>query len=77
MGWRELVRETWDIIPIFLLLLVGGAIALRSGTTGIGEKQSVRRLAKNVSQIALRLVGYMAVLLMIQYCIGLRPTLGW
>ena len=31
MGPGSLLRETWEVIPILLLLLVGGLIALRSG----------------------------------------------
>jgi hypothetical protein len=77
MGWRELVRETWDLVPIFLLLVVGGAIAIQSGHAGMGERRDFRQLAQNLSQIVFRLVGYMTVLTLIQYCIGLRPMLGW
>ena len=31
----------------------------------------------NLSQMPLRIIGYVAVLLALQYWIGLRPLLGW
>ncbi len=63
--------------PILFLLVVGAIIALRSG---VGELQSGRdylQIAGNLSQMILRVVGYVAILLALQYLIGLRPSLGW
>ncbi len=63
--------------PILILLAVGAIIALRSG---VGELQSGRdylRIAGNLTQMILRVVGYVAILLAVQYLIGLRPSLGW
>jgi len=65
------------IVPILFLLAVGAIIALRSG---VGELQTGRdylQIAGNLSQMILRVVGYVAILLAIQYLIGLRPSLGW
>ena len=65
------------IVPIVLLLAVGAIIALRSG---VGELQTGRdymQIAGNLSQMILRVVGYVAILLAVQYLIGLRPSLGW
>ena len=65
------------IVPILFLLAVGAIIALRSG---VGELQTSRdylQIAGNLSQMILRVVGYVAILLAVQYLIGLRPSLGW
>jgi len=65
------------IVPILFLLAVGAIIALRSG---VGEPQTGRdylQIAGNLSQVILRVVGYVAILLAVQYLIGLRPSLGW
>jgi hypothetical protein len=65
------------IVPILFLLAVGAIIALRSG---VGELQTGRdylQIAGNLSQMILRVVGYVAILLAVQYLIGLRPSLGW
>ncbi len=65
------------IVPILFLLAVGAFIALRSG---VGELQTGRdylQIVGNLSQMILRVVGYVAILLAVQYLIGLRPSLGW
>ena len=77
MGPRSLVREAWEMIPILLLLMVGGMIALKSGVRRSGESQNLRQVVGNLSQMTLRVLGYVAVLLALQYWIGLRPSLGW
>ena len=64
-------------MPILLLLLVGGLIALRSGVRRSDSGQTLRQVAGNLSQMLLRVIGYVAVLLALQYWIGLRPQLGW
>jgi hypothetical protein len=63
--------------PIIFLLVVGAVIALRSG---VGESNTGRdylQIAGNLSQMILRVAGYVAILLAVQYLIGLRPSLGW
>ena len=77
MGPRSLVREAWEMIPILLLLMVGGMIALKSGVRRSDESQNLRQVVGNLSQMTLRVLGYVAVLLALQYWIGLRPLLGW
>ena len=65
------------IVPILFLLAVGAIIALRSG---VGELQTGRdylQIAGNLSQMILRVLGYVAILLAVQYLIGLRPSFGW
>jgi len=65
------------MIPILLLLMAGALIALKSGVRRSGRSQNLRQLAGNLSQITFRVLGYVAVLLALQYWIGLRPQLGW
>jgi hypothetical protein len=77
MGPRSLIREAWEAIPILLLLMIGGMIALKSGVRRSDSSQTLRQVAGNLSQMTLRIVGYLAVLLALQYWIGLRPQLGW
>ncbi len=61
--------------PIYSLW--GGLDALKSGFSESGESRNLRQVAGNLSQITLRVLGYLAVLLALQYWIGLRPQLGW
>jgi hypothetical protein len=77
MGLRSLLREAWEFIPILLLLLAGGLIALKSGVQRPASSRDFWQLAGNFYQMLLRVIGYAAVLLALQYWIGLRPVLGW
>jgi hypothetical protein len=63
--------------PVVLLLVLGAAIALRSGVEDLETGRDFRQIAGNLSQMVLRVVGYVAALLAVQYFIGLRPSLGW
>ena len=65
------------IVPILFLLAVGAIIALRSGVGELETGRDYRQIAGNLSQMILRVVGYVAILLAVQYLIGLRPSLGW
>ncbi len=77
MGPGSLLRQTWELIPVLFLLLIGGLIALRSGVEKPASERNFRQFFGNLSQMVLRLMGYLAVLVALQYWIGLRPTLGW
>jgi hypothetical protein len=77
MGPGSLLRETWKVIPVLFLLLAGALIALRSGVEKPVSGRNIRQFFGNLSQMLLRLVGYVALLLALQYWIGLRPSLGW
>ena len=77
MGPGSLLREAWEVVPILLLLLAGSLIALRSGVDGRLRAGIVRQFFGNLYQMLLRIMGYVAVLLALQYWIGLRPLLGW
>lgn len=65
------------IVPILFLLAVGAIIALRSGVGELETSRDYLQIAGNLSQMILRVVGYVAILLAVQYLIGLRPSLGW
>jgi len=65
------------IVPILFLLAVGAIIALSSGVGELQKGRDYLQIAGNLSQMILRVVGYVAILLAIQYLIGLRPSLGW
>jgi hypothetical protein len=77
LGPGSLLKEAWEIVPVLLLLLIGGLIAVQSGVPRATSGQGLRRVVGNLSQILLRILGYVAVLLTLQYYIGLRPSLGW
>jgi hypothetical protein len=77
MGPGSLLKEAWEAIPILLLLVVGSLIALRSGADRPESSRNFRQFFGNLYQMLLRIMGYVAVLLALQYWIGLRPLLGW
>ena len=77
MGPGSLLREAWEAVPILLLLLAGSMIALRSGVERPASSGNLRQFFGNLYQMLLRVTGYVAVLLALQYWIGLRPLLGW
>jgi hypothetical protein len=71
------IKEAWEVVPILLLLMVGGAIALPSGVRHIASRRDVRQLASNASAILLRVLGYVAAMLVVHEWIGMRAGLGW
>ena len=77
MGTRNLIRESWELVPISLLFVAGAAIAIRSGVRRIATRQDFRQVMGNLSQILLRVLGYVAALLLVHEWIGIRPGLGW
>ncbi len=77
MGPGSILREAWEVIPILFLLLIGSLIALRSGVEKPASNRTWRQVFGNLSEMTLRVMGYVALLLALQYWIGLRPTMGW
>jgi hypothetical protein len=71
------VLEFAILVPIFILLGVGTWIALRSGVDELNTGRDYLQIAGNLSQMILRIAGYVVVLLVLHYLIGLRPSLGW
>ena len=77
MGPGSILRQTWELIPVLFLLLVGGLIALRSGVDRPASNRDLRQVFGNLYQLMFRLMGYAALLVALQYWIGMRPLLGW
>ncbi len=77
MGRGSLVREAWEMVPILLLLVIGGLIVLQSGVRRSAAGHDFRQVAANLSHLLLRVTGYVALFLALQSWIGLRPSLGW
>jgi hypothetical protein len=73
----SLIVEAWEVVPILLLLLVGGLIAIGSGVHRLASPQDARQLAGNLSGILLRVIGYLVAILLVHDWIGIRPGLGW
>ena len=73
----SLIREAWELVPILLLLLVGGAIAIRSGVNHLTSRREFRQVVGNLSQILLRILAYAAAMLVVHEWIGMRAGLGW
>ena len=71
------IKEAWEVVPILLLLLVGGAIAIPSGVRRLASLQGARQVVGNLSAVLLRLLGYVAAMLVVHEWIGLRAGLGW
>jgi hypothetical protein len=65
------------ILPIVLLLAAGAIIALRSGVHDLSTSRDYLVVAGNLSQMLLRIIGYVAVFLALQHVVGLRSSLGW
>jgi hypothetical protein len=77
MGAGSLIRETWELVPITMLLLVGGAIAVRSGVQRLTSRRDLRQVVGNLWQILLRVLAYTAALLVVHEWIGMRTGLVW
>ncbi len=65
------------LASIAVLIVVGAVIALRSGVGELNTGRDYLQIAGNLSRMVLRIVGYVIILIGVQYLIGLRPTLGW
>lgn len=77
MDVGRLIRGTWELVPIVMLLLVGGSIAIRSGVRHLTAREEFRQVMGNVSQVFLRILAYAAAMLLVHEWIGMRPGLGW
>lgn len=71
------IKEAWVILPILFLLFVGGLIAIQSGVERSAKGLDLRQMARNLTRMTLRIAAYVVLLVVLQYCIGLRPSLGW
>jgi hypothetical protein len=77
MSLKQVVSVAVVVIPIFGLLTAGGIIALKSGVSHVNSSQDLVKVAGNFSQLLLRVTFYVVGLILLQYCIGMRPSLGW
>jgi hypothetical protein len=77
MNRDRLLEGLFIILPVALLLVVGAAIALRSGVRELTTGRDYLRIAGNLSGMLLRIACYVVILLAVQHLIGLRPSLGW
>lgn len=74
---EQIVSALFIVVPIMGLLTVGGLIALKSGVSHVSTGQDLLKVAGNFSQMLLRVAGYVIALIVLQYFIGMRPSLGW
>lgn len=77
MSLEQIVSASLIVAPIMILLTVGGLIALKSGVTQVSTGQDFLKVAGNFSQLLLRVAAYIVALVLLQYFIGMRPSLGW
>jgi hypothetical protein len=77
MSLHRIIEGFVIVVPIIVLLIVGAAIAIRSGVQELNTGRDYLQIAGNISKVILRVAGYVAVLIAVQYLIGLRPSLGW
>lgn len=71
------IKEAWVVLPILFLLFAGGWIAIQSGVERSARGRDIRLIFRNLTRMTLRIAAYVVVLVVLQYCIGLRPSLGW
>lgn len=71
----ELIRGLFLIVPIAVLLSVGGLIALNSGVSQPGQGFALRRYAGNFGFLLFHLACVAAILMLVQRWVGLG--LGW
>jgi hypothetical protein len=77
MSLKQVVSVAVVVIPIFGLLTAGGIIALKSGVSHVSTGQDLVKVAGNFYQLLLRVACYVVGLILLQYFIGMRPSLGW
>jgi hypothetical protein len=77
LGAGHQIKEAWVVLPILLLLFVGGMIAVQSGVERSARGLDLRLMVRNFTRLLLRIAAYVIGLVLLQYCIGLRPSLGW
>jgi hypothetical protein len=71
------MKEIFIVTTILTLILLGLAIALRSGVVDQKGDGGLRVLAANASGMLLRVAGYLAGLLLVQRIIGSPWVLNW
>ncbi len=74
--FMELIHGFALLIPIGVLLSIGGLIALNSGMNQPGSGFALRRYAGNLGFMVIHLACVLAILLFVQQWVGLGLGLG-
>jgi hypothetical protein len=77
MGGLLDLRTLFVFGPILGLLAIGLVIALRSGVVSLGTHQGFERFLGNLSQLLLRVAGYLIGLVALQRLIGAPFGISW
>jgi hypothetical protein len=75
MNAMELVKTLVVLAPIVGLVVAGFAITLQSGVAHLTSCEGLRRMAWNMSEAVLLLVGWLVSFLIIQQICGVRTGL--
>lgn len=73
----SLNREPWELVPIVLLLLIGGSIAIRSGVNHLTSRREFPQVVGNLGRVLLRILAYAAAMVVVHEWIGMRAGLVW
>jgi hypothetical protein len=76
MGILGYAKDIVTFASILSLLIIGLAIALKSGVVAVGPDRS-RLVLANLSQVVLTLAGCLVVLGMLQQLVGVRFSSTW
>ena len=57
--------------------LWGARLRSRAASSARAKGFDFGLMVRNLSRMLLRIVAYVVLLVVLQYCIGLRPSLGW
>jgi hypothetical protein len=86
IGWRSLRMDSrlYDQLQVIIILgpvvglfLLGLFVSLRSGDVRSSGLRGLRLLLSNLSQVLLRVAGYVVCLLAVQYMVGFPLGLAW
>jgi hypothetical protein len=77
MGFWDQFKTVFALGSIVTLILVGFLVALGSGGVDVSGRQGARRFVGNLSSIVIRVLGYLAGLIVVQQIIGAPLRLGW
>lgn len=71
------IRSPWELVPIVLLLIAGGVIAVRSGVPQSLSRRHFRVLVGNASELLLRVLAYLTALFFVHEWVGMHLGFGW
>ena len=76
MGYLGYAKDIFTVVSIMSLIVIGLAIALKSGVVAVGPDRS-RHILGNLSQLVLTLFGCLLALGMLQHLVGFRIGTIW